>query len=127
MQNQTNTTTQKYKSDKLSPSMKESLEACLACYQSCTQLITHCLQKGGKHAGLKHIRLLQDCAQICQLSADFMIRDSDFKNASCDMCAKICNECAVSCEAFGDDEMMRACAEVCRKCAKSCLEMTQQQ
>lgn len=103
--------------------MRECVDECHACHDSCTETVTHCLQTGGKHAEVSHIRLLMDCAEICQISANFMLRMSDSHAQVCGVCADICEQCAQECDRFGDDEMMMQCAETCRSCAQSCREM----
>ena len=70
-----------------------------------------------------HVRLLLDCAEICQTSANFMLRGSDLHMRTCAVCAEVCQRCAESCERMGDDTQMRACAEECRRCADSCHRM----
>lgn len=80
---------------------------------------------GGGHARPDHIRLMMDCAEICQTSANFMLRMSDFHGQTCGVCAQVYEQCAVDCERFGDDQMMQQCAEACRSCARSCSEMAQ--
>jgi hypothetical protein len=86
-------------------------------------MITHCLQKGGKHAAPEHIRTMLDCAQICATSADFMLRKSPLHRSTCRTCSEVCEACRASCEAIADDDMMRRCADMCRECAESCREM----
>ena len=122
-----NLTIDKNKPTTTSNSMQACIDNCTSCYQLCAHMITYCLEKGGLHAKSKHIQLLQDCAKICEVSANFMIRESHFHNLTCGACAKICIACAESCEAFSDDDMMKSCAEICRKCAKSCEEMAKMQ
>lgn len=99
--------------------LRETIDQCLDCYQSCQQLIFHCLQLGGAHADPAHIKLLQDCSTITATTAKLMIRGSDFYNKLCELCSEICLVCARDCERF-DDEAMRHCAEICRNCASSC-------
>jgi len=103
--------------------MQECIQACQTCSQVCQETVTHCLQKGGKHAEPQHIRLLLDCAEICQTSANFMIRGSEFHSRTCGVCAEVCEACAVDCESFKDDAEMQRCAEECRRCAQLCREM----
>jgi len=104
--------------------MQECIQACKNCSEVCLANVTHCLEKGGKHAEPQHIRLLLDCAEICQTSANFMIRGSDFHSRTCGVCAEVCAACARSCESFADDPEMQECAETCRSCAQSCREMS---
>lgn len=105
--------------------MQECIDNCMRCHAVCLETITHCLQKGGKHAEAAHVRLLQDCAQICATSADFMLRGSDLHARTCGVCAEVCERCAESCERMADDDVMRRCAEECRRCAESCRRMAQ--
>jgi hypothetical protein len=105
--------------------MQECIKACSDCHDVCLQTMTHCLTKGGMHAEVGHITTLADCAQICETSADFMLRGSMLHKVTCGACAEVCRACAESCEAMADDEMMRRCAEECRRCEESCRRMAQ--
>lgn len=106
-----------------SDEMRRCIDECLSCFRTCLETVTHCLEQGGRHAEAAHIRLLLDCADICQTSGAFMLRSSDLHTRTCAVCAEICERCARDCEAFGDDPVMRACAEACRRCAESCRKM----
>jgi hypothetical protein len=103
--------------------MEQCITDCLDCHSMCVQTVTYCLQQGGKHAEQSHIRLLLDCVQICQTSADFMLRNSDLHGRICGVCAEVCDRCAQDCERFGNDATMQECAEMCRRCANSCRAM----
>ncbi len=110
-------------SGQTSSEMQHCIQNCQECHRICLETVTHCLQVGGPHAEASHIRLLLDCAQVCQTSADFMLRVSEFHPRVCDICAEVCERCAQDCERFGDDPMMQRCAEACRRCAESCRRM----
>jgi hypothetical protein len=103
--------------------MRDCIANCLNCHSLCIATITHCLEMGGRHAEMAHIRLMIDCAEICQTSANFMLRGSAMHSRTCGVCADVCERCAQDCERFGDDTYMRACAEACRRCAHSCKHM----
>lgn len=106
------------------PQMQGCLQNCQQCHAICTETAQHCLQRGDKHGEADHIRLLLDCAQICQTSSDFMLRGSPLHTRTCGICAEICTACAEACEQVGkEDSMMKRCAEMCRRCAESCHQM----
>ena len=108
----------------ISQEMRECIDNCLRCHAICLETITHCLAMGGEHAAPDHIRLLQDCAQICMTSADFMLRMSDRHGETCGVCAAICEACADDCESLADGaDFMQTCADECRRCAESCRRM----
>lgn len=102
--------------------MQHCIENCEQCHAVCLQTLAYCLQMGGPHAESDHIRTMQDCADICRTSADFMLRDSPLHKFTCGACAEICARCAEACARF-DDERMRDCSEMCRRCAESCRQM----
>ena len=107
--------------------MENCIDNCRSCHEVCLETISHCLEMGGEHANPDHVKLLQDCVQICQTNADFMIRGSSRHMLTCGVCAAICEACADECEkmATGDGaDIMQRCADACRRCAESCRQMS---
>lgn len=110
--------------EQISPEMQACISICHECHDSCLTTLHHCLHMGGEHASPHHIGLLQDCAQICHTSEDFMLRQSEFHASVCGVCAEICDHCAQECETMANgDAQMLACAATCRRCAESCRRM----
>jgi hypothetical protein len=104
--------------------MKKCIQLCRDCHAMCTQTIAHCLKLGGRHAAPDHIRLMEDCAQMCATAADYMLRESLFHDRICRLCSELCKQCGKDCEQVaGDDQMVKQCIEMCRKCAGSCERM----
>ncbi len=102
--------------------MQDAIKACLDCHSMCLQTaMNFCLERGGRHVEQQHFRLMINCAELCQTSANFMLSDSPLHGRVCAICAEACEACAKSCEKVGD---MRECAEECQRCAKSCRSMT---
>jgi hypothetical protein len=104
--------------------MAQCIDECSTCHRVCLETLTHCLAKGGRHAEAHHVRLLTDCAEICQTSANFMLRNSELHIFTCGACSEVCERCARSCEEVSDDDLMARCAEACRSCADICREMS---
>lgn len=102
--------------------MQACIDACWSCHSICQQTIQHCLGMGGQHVAKDHIRLMQDCVQICETSADFMLRGSPLHVHTCAACAEVCQQCAEDCDRLDGPEMKR-CADACRSCAESCRRM----
>lgn len=105
----------------------DHLESCAAACSHCAKvclktLHTSCLQLGGIHVRLEHVQLMTDCVMICNLAADFMIRQSARHLDICTICADLCEECATDCESMTG---MEECAHACRQCADSCRSMIQ--
>lgn len=104
--------------------MSGCINACDDCHSICTETVNYCMGMGGAHVTQEHIKLLLDCAEISQASANFMLRGSAMHAEVCGVCAEACERCATSCEQFPGDEQMEACVRACRTCAESCREMT---
>lgn len=100
--------------------MHDCIDACQACHNVCLQAaLGHCLEMGGK-AEPEHFRLMIDCAEMCQASANLMLSESRFHSQSCQLCAEICEACADSCTEIGK---MDECVQTCRRCAHGCRKM----
>lgn len=104
-------------------SMDDCIEACLQCHVVCTMTAQYALAQGGDLADVNHVALLLDCAEMCQTSANFMLRGSPFHELTCGVCAEICRTCAETCREHPDDEHLAHCAEVCETCADHCGAM----
>jgi len=104
--------------------IKACIQLCWDCRHMCQDtLYNHCLKMGGTHVAPDHVKIMSDCIQICQASADVMVRGSALHAEVCRACAAICRACADSCARIGDAHM-QACASQCRKCAQACEEMS---
>lgn len=104
-------------------STRECREACVACAQTCTEMVfTHCLDVGGEHATTEHVRAMIDCSAICTTAADFMSRASPQHHVICHACTIICRTCADSCR---DLDGMEPCVAACERCEASCRAMAQ--
>jgi hypothetical protein len=104
------------------PKIQSCIDACNRCHQTCLhEAMNHCLESGGKHVEASHFRLMMNCAEMCQTSANFMLSSSEFSGQVCALCAEICEACADNCEQVGD---MDDCVAACRECAQTCREMS---
>jgi hypothetical protein len=84
------------------------------------------LEEGDGEATAPRIRLLQDCAEICQTAVNFMIRGSAMHGLICLVCAEVCDATADECQRFADDPTEAECLDACRRCAESCRQMAEE-
>jgi len=103
--------------------MHACIDECDKCHRIRVETAGYCLEKGGRHAAPEHIRLLIDCAEICQTSANFMLRGSAVHETIRGACAEVRDRCAESCDRIGDDEQVKKCSQAIRACADSCRNM----
>lgn len=101
-------------------------ELCIQCHNICQDtLFNYCLTQGRKHAHPTHVKLMLDCIQLCEVTADFITRESNYHVKLCEICADVCEKCAQSCEKLNDATMLN-CADICNKCAAQCRNMKNQ-
>ena len=106
--------------------LQHCIEECLNCHATCTATAQYCLAEGGPLADADHIGLLLDCAEICQTSANFMLRGSPYHPITCLACAELCRACEESCRTIAaEDEQLALCADACAECAQHCERMAE--
>lgn len=104
--------------------LQTCVESCWRSHVMCLETERYCLEKGGMHVMLAHMTLLADCAEMCEKTANSLLRRSPQHAAVCTACAQLCDACAQACEAMKEDERMLLCARTCRDCADHCREMS---
>ena len=100
------------------------IESCWRSHVMCLETERYCIEKGGVHVMAAHLALLADCAEMCEKTANSLLRHSPQHAAVCIACAQLCEACAQECETFKSDERMALCARTCRDCANHCREMS---
>jgi hypothetical protein len=102
-------------------STSSQLIATLAeCADACNACSTACLTEKDVAKMADCIKLDMDCAQICQVTAAFISRNSAHAGHLMKECAEICTKCAEECSKHADMDHCKRCAEACRKCADVC-------
>lgn len=104
--------------------LQSCIESCWRSHVMCIETERYCLEKGGIHVMPAHLLLLADCAEMCQTTANSLLRRSPEHAAVCAACARLCDACADACEAMKDDERMVLCVRTCRACASHCREIS---
>jgi hypothetical protein len=104
-----------------SAEMQTCINDCYDCHSVCLETIVYCMQKGGRYIEESFFLLLQDCAEICIVNGNLILRHSALQEQVGEACVRICEACAEACDGFSDDPLMKACAMACLHCAESCL------
>ena len=105
--------------------MQECIEECLNCHAVSTMTLQHCIASGGEITEVNLVGLLLDCAELCQTSANYMLRGSPYHVITCAAAAELCRACEEACRAVSNDEQLTHCADVCAGCADVCDRMAQ--
>jgi uncharacterized membrane protein len=104
------------------------VQAAAECTFTCTTCADACLEEDDPAALRRCIRLNQDCAEICAVTARLIARpgaqDQSVLRAQLEACATACRACADECRDHAAEmEHCRICAEACGACADACDRM----
>ncbi|HZS77355.1 MAG TPA: hypothetical protein VFA41_12140 [Ktedonobacteraceae bacterium] len=93
--------------------MQQCAQDCLTCSSVCSEAAK------SQGANSEMASMLQDCAELCQVTAHFLQHNSQLSGYVCQACARVCDHCANMCEQAGNSD----CANACRNAAWSCGQM----
>jgi hypothetical protein len=89
--------------------MQQAAQDCMSCHTVCLRTAKQCQQAGGKHAEESHIQMLQDCAELCLVTAHMLQHSSPVAPVVCGATAQVTERCAFECEQMGDTDCVNAC------------------
>lgn len=109
--------------------LQECIQNCLDCAQACETCFAECVRM--EMPGMAEcIAACRDCADICLLDAQLMSRESPIHFDTCELCAKICDQCAEACRKASSQHnqgqqssTLQQCADACERCAQTCRAM----
>lgn len=101
--------------------MAECIDNCFEAVQASEWCASACIELGDAEM-TRCIELCRDVADVADLHARFMARNSEFEPALARICAELCSACADECGRFEHDHC-QTCADVLQDCARSCNEM----
>lgn len=101
------------------------ITACLDCAIVCTACADACLAEEQREGLIRCIRLDADCADICEVTARVLSRQTEVErrmvegllSACTQACALCADECAVHAARM---DHCRICEEACRACQEAC-------
>ncbi|CAH0498993.1 four-helix bundle copper-binding protein [Novosphingobium sp. CECT 9465] len=99
------------------------VDKCMAAHRQCVETATYAIGQDRSAESAKRIAILLDCAELCQVTANSMLRKSSQHALLCEACARLCENCAEACLSKDSDAVMRNCATICRDCARACRDM----
>ena len=98
------------------------IDECNKCSQSCYQCLDLCMSEPDANSRKNCMKLLVECARMCEMSSEIMSINGEFSTAHCGLCATICDRCAEECSKFKDTHC-KDCAQECSTCADECRNM----
>lgn len=103
--------------------MTDCVDHCIASHRMCLETAAYVAKQGVPLATASLLAMLTDCAELCQTTANSMLRESTLHIILCRACAEACERCAQECLRHGNDRQMSRCSNTCKDCAASCRAM----
>ena len=103
--------------------LSQCVQDCLDCQNIGLETISYCLGMSDTYP----VRSILDCIEICQVTADLIMRGSKLRDELCKVCIEACEKCELFCNQFDSDFQMKACGQACRNCVDSCKEILKMQ
>ncbi|MEP6927574.1 MAG: hypothetical protein ABI834_08055 [Ginsengibacter sp.] len=101
------------------------MQKCLNSWKTCEELISWNIQNG-KY--LNTINACRDVAEMCSQCIKFEAQRSPFFQQLCEVCAEICEGCAVELEKFeSENGIFMETINSCRTFASACREVAEKQ
>ena len=91
----------------------------IECASACERCMSACLEEKDVTPMAHCIELDRDCAAICFLGAQLLLRDSEMAHQYLLVCEEACRLCAEECS-LHDHDHCKECARACRRCEEAC-------
>jgi uncharacterized membrane protein len=88
---------QQHRMEGMAMSMTDCIDDCVASHRMCLETAAWLTKQGGASATASLIAMLNDCAELCQATANSMLRESSLHTILCRACADGCERCAREC------------------------------
>ena len=101
------------------------MQKCLTCWKMCEEFIAWSIEN---EKYISSINACRDAAEMCSQCIKFEAQRSPFFQQLCNVCAEICETCAVEIEKFkSENEIFPLTLDSCRIFANACRDVAEKQ
>lgn len=104
-----------------------AITALISCAQACISCADACLGEDEAPPLIACIRRNQDCAELCRVTADTLLRQTEPNDQLIQQllmtCRIACNACATECAQHDHHTHCRICAETCREAERALTDL----
>jgi len=99
----------------------ETISLLHSCHDFCAVIfLVYNSQESKKKLAYMDAKRLHACMALCQITADFLLQRLPLAEKMSELCAGICEQCAVS-FASSDDEQLQQLAGICKNTVGACM------
>jgi hypothetical protein len=107
--------------------LADCIRECVECALACSACADACLSESDIDMLRRCIRLNQDCADECDMTARMLTRQTepavDLVRRQVELLAAFCRACGDECARHPEHAHCRLCAEACRSCERACQSL----
>jgi len=103
--------------------LKESMKDCMEAHISCVELESRARKMDDQRVDDALLRVIRECADMCRLTADAALHDSESRTALAKACIDVTRRCAEDCARFMGNVEMQRCADVCARAVLACQRL----
>lgn len=99
----------------MTPALRQSMNDCLEAHLSCVELEAQARKMDDLRVDRALLRTIRECAEMCRLTAEAALHDSESRPALARACVEVSRRCAEDCARIQGNAEMQRCADVCAR------------
>ncbi len=110
----------------LSPVLRHNVEICMEAHRSCVELEARARLMDDLRVDRALLRVIRECAEICRLTAESALHDSESRPALAMACVEVSRRCAEDCARIQGNAAMQSCADYCARAVLACQRLSRE-
>jgi hypothetical protein len=103
--------------------LKQNMKDCMEAHISCVELEARAREMDDLRVDSTLLRVIRECAEMCRLTAEAALHDSDSRPALAKACVEVSRRCAEDCARFRGNVEMQRTADVCARAVLACQRL----
>lgn len=99
----------------MSYALKQNMKDCMEAHISCVELEARAKQMDDLRVDDSLLRVIRECADMCRLTAEAALHDSDSRPALAKACVEVARRCAEDCARIMGNVEMQKNADACAR------------
>lgn len=101
----------------MTPAMRQSMKDCMEAHLSCAELESRAREMDDLRVDEALLQVIRECSDMCRLTAEAAIHDSESRPALAKACVEVSRRCAEDCARIQGNIEMQRCADICARAA----------
>lgn len=108
---------------KTKAALKQSMKDCMEAHIACVELESRAREMDDMRVDETLLRVIRECAEMCRLTSEAALHDSDSRPVLAKACIEVSRRCAEDCARFHGNVEMQRCADACARAILACQRL----